>query len=51
MKFPEVEFKTLAFRLKGNKGEISSEIESKDSIYKKVEKNLNLKRKSTKNPE
>ena len=37
MKFPEVEFKTLAFRLKGNKGEISSEIESKDSIYKKVE--------------
>ena len=40
MKFPEVEFKTLAFRLKGNKGEISSGIENKDSIYKKVEKKL-----------
>ena len=43
MKFPEVEFKTLAFRLKGNKGEISSEIENKDSIYKKVEKKINKK--------
>lgn len=42
MKFPEIEFKTLAFRLKGNKGEISSEIENKDSIYKKVEKKLEI---------
>ena len=42
MKFPEVEFKTLAFRLKGNKGEIASKIENKDSIYKKVEKRLEI---------
>ena len=48
MKFPEVEFKTLAFRLKGNKGEISSEIESKDSIYKKVEKKLEFEEKINK---
>ena len=43
MKFPEVEFKTLAFRLKGNKGEIQ--------FIKKLKKNLNLKKKLTKNLE
>lgn len=42
MKFPETEFKTLAFRLKGNKDKISSEIENNNSIYKRVEKKLEI---------
>lgn len=40
MKFPEVDFKTIAFRLKGSKENFSPEIKNKDSVYREVEKRL-----------